>query len=175
MRFIVFSDTHGKIEQAEDVLDYFGDSADGFIHLGDYAEDAKRLHREFYNKICYSVKGNCDFGRGRDFIAAKIMGHGIYMCHGHREGVRHSVNSLYYSALENNCGMALFGHTHCKYYEDLDGVVLCNPGSTALPRDGSIGSFAVLDIDEKSTDINIYGIYGNEYKIIERSKCNGYY
>lgn len=51
-------------------------------------------------------------------------------------------------AKENECDIVCFGHTHCSYFEKIDGVYLLNPGSTTFPRDGNPPSYAILDIEE---------------------------
>ena len=46
------------------------------------------------------------------------------------------------------------GHTHIPVLEERDGVVFLNPGSTTIPKGGSMPSYAVWD-DGKITIISL--------------------
>ena len=67
------------------------------------------------------------------------------MCHGHMEGVSHDLQRLYYKVLESGCIGAFFGHTHRSAYVDIEGIYLMNPGSLTSPRDGSGGTFGLME------------------------------
>ena len=166
MKILVISDTHGRLDAAENVLTHFENELDGVIHLGDHIDDVVGLRRMFPRFIYWSVKGNCDFARGPEYIVTQIEGHRIFMCHGHRLDVRYDVSRLVYAALENECEIAMYGHTHCPVSDAEEGVKIYNPGSIALPRQGRTKTFGILDITHESVKMNIYGIFGNEYKII---------
>ena len=54
------------------------------------------------------------------------------------------------AAKARGCNGAFFGHIHVPVLEELDGVLLVNPGSLAFPRQrGRRPSYAVLDTDGK--------------------------
>ena len=57
------------------------------------------------------------------------MGKKIFMCHGHRYGVKYSYNSIYYRGKEVGADIVLFGHSHLPIIEECDGLTLMNPGS----------------------------------------------
>ena len=80
-------------------------------------------------------------------------GHKIYAVHGHREGVGMGLSALRYNALQNECDIALYGHTHIPYLdENEDDVTILNPGSISLPRqDDRKKTYAIIDIDEYDT------------------------
>ena len=64
MRFLVISDTHGKIDRAIELLEEFKDY-DYVIHLGDYYKDALRL--ENVSEVPFiSVRGNLDVGQANE-------------------------------------------------------------------------------------------------------------
>ena len=50
--------------------------------------------------------------------------------------------------------MIVTGHTHIKVLDEKDGIILLNPGSTTIPKDGK-ASVAKMD-DEKIMLIDIY-------------------
>ena len=64
--------------------------------------------------------------------------------HGHMLDVGHDLQRIYYKVLEENCIGAFFGHTHRSVYLDMDGIYLMNPGSLSRPRDGSGGTFGII-------------------------------
>ena len=44
------------------------------------------------------------------------------------------MDSLVYAAQEAGCQLALFGHTHIPYHEDVGGVKVVNPGTAGKGR-----------------------------------------
>ena len=60
MKFLVISDTHGKIEKALEIYKNIPD-IDTIIHLGDYEKDAEAL-AEILGCDVISVRGNMDGG-----------------------------------------------------------------------------------------------------------------
>ena len=72
----------------------------------------------------------------------------MLITHGDRYGVKYELNNLYYRALEAEVDIALFGHTHIPYMEEVKGIWLFNPGSASLPR-MSKNSIGFIEIDEK--------------------------
>lgn len=104
------------------------------------------------------VRGNCDaevdqmvlqFPIMSEYSLIEMNGHPFYLTHGHRPGQTES-------DLPPLLARTVFasGHTHVKRLEaattpDGNPIVLLNPGSTSIPKDG-IASFAFLDGDELS-------------------------
>ena len=58
-------------------------------------------------------------------------------------GVKYSTDRLFYKAKEIGAQIALFGHTHCRYYAYEEGIHILNPGSAGQPRDGKPASYAI--------------------------------
>ena len=58
--------------------------------------------------------------------------------HGHGQDVKYSDDKLSYSAGEQRCGIALFGHTHVPYAGYEGGVLLINPGALMDGRYGEL-------------------------------------
>ncbi len=146
MRIIIFSDVHGSYFNAEEVISQNKD-VEIFIFLGDGLFEVERLKQKYSQKMFLSVKGNCDFGYAeKEFDFAFLGGKKILYTHGHNFGVKSSVNRLFYMAKENECDIALFGHTHSRFNEYQDGVYIFNPSSVTLPRDGKKRAYGFLDI-----------------------------
>lgn len=83
-----------------------------------------------------NVRGNCDYG-DFDVPEQRLVEYGgvrILMTHGHRYGVKSGLLRYDMAARENQVDVALFGHTHCAYCEENNGVWLLNPGSCGYDR-----------------------------------------
>lgn len=148
MKILVVSDTHGYID---DVLKYLENkSIDLIIHAGDSSEDAQNIKMISGIKTLW-VKGNNDYfdRKSPDQRIIKVYDHKILLVHGHKENVYFTKKELINKALDNECSMVIFGHTHL-YYEKEDtefNIILLNPGSISLPRDMN-KSMALLDIED---------------------------
>ena len=157
MRIIVISDTHGSYSAIESVFIRNSD-ADWFIHLGDGESELDRFvisHKEFAPKIIH-VAGNCDYDTlSPDHIVLPAVEHKIFAAHGHKFGVRSSLQHLKLVAKENGCDIILFGHTHERFMSYEDGIWLLNPGSAACPRDEKNPSFGTIDVSEYGVLVNI--------------------
>ena len=144
MKLFIISDTHGKIAKVREVWSKLT-SVNLIIHLGDYIEDVKRLEQELETEVV-SVKGNMDGSYGADDYKIVETEYGkLLLTHGHMDGVKASPLNLIYRAQELDCKAVLFGHTHKPAYEETDGLYLINPGSLSFPRDGTNGSYAIIN------------------------------
>lgn len=149
MKIFVISDTHGKTAKVREVWDKLTD-VDLIIHLGDYIKDAKQLERELETEVI-AVKGNMDGSYSRDDYKVIETEYGkLLLIHGHMDGVKSSPLNLIYRAQELDCKAVLFGHTHRPAYEETDGLYLVNPGSLTFPRDGTDGSYAIINTAPES-------------------------
>lgn len=145
MRLLIISDSHGRYEIADRIIEKNKDAEHVFF-LGDKTEDIEECRFKYPNKVFHIVKGNCDmFSKYPNCEIIKIENTNIFFCHGHTFSVKFTKDILADHALKNNCALALFGHTHEAYEGYVNGVYLVNPGSCAEPRDGK-GSYAVIDI-----------------------------
>lgn len=138
MKILVFSDSHGRTVDIYDAIER--EQPDGVIHLGDYTEDVRDLRRAYaYSSMpIYAVRGNNDFDSEFPmYIVMTLGGVRMYLTHGHRERVYGmSAGQLPLRAKENDCILAMFGHTHRLFLEQMDGIMVFNPGSISLPRGG---------------------------------------
>lgn len=146
MRILVLSDTHSSIKNAIKTVGFHSDIKHVFF-LGDVTSDIEAVKEAYPDRIYHVVSGNCDFSsKFKSFGIETIENTRIYYCHGHRLGVKYGLEKLKITARENNCTLALFGHTHCSITSYDDGLYIVNPGSLSFPRDGSKPSYAVIDI-----------------------------
>ena len=135
MKVAVFSDTHSNNElMLEAVRRCRPDAA---IHLGDHDRDAVELRHEFPELPVYSVCGNCDLmplAPEKDVVQLGPVK--AFITHGHLYNVNYGrVDSLVYAAQEAGAQLAMFGHTHQAYYEQIGGVQVLNPGTAGRGRE----------------------------------------
>ncbi len=148
MRCVVFSDSHGDVRAVRQVFARTNPT-DCYLFLGDGESDVELVSRQYPERTVLCVSGNCDrmpISPPENFYFAGDVK--IAMVHGHRYGVKSSTGGVLAFALRNGAKIALFGHTHSRFYRyDSDtGVYLLNPGSVAQPRDGRPPSYAYIDL-----------------------------
>ena len=144
-KLLIVSDNH--FNNIDKITNKFIDECDLLIHVGD--SQFKYYDTQLQN---YHVKvtGNNDFGR--EFLSDAVLNigvHKLYITHGHYDNVNFGLNDLVKKAKQNECNIAIFGHTHIPTNTYIDDVLCLNPGSTDFPRGGfKIGTFLILEIDD---------------------------
>ena len=170
MRILIVSDTHGDNSKFQKVLSLAG-TIDSIIHAGDYLyhgprnpmpdgyapEQLAELIRS-KGSILYGVLGNCDSEvdlmlMGLNELPRKldktISDTRILVHHGDQ-------------VLTQDSGMydlVVSGHTHIAGIKRKGKTVLVNPGSPALPKDSSPGTFAIWNTSPSGT-VDIYDLNG---------------
>ena len=110
-----------------------------FIHLGDGQREVDEILELFPNLNLVSVRGNCDFGSFKPETTVVSAGDIRILCtHGHSLSVKYSLESLKELAKEENCRIALYGHTHESVTDYDDGLYVMNPGSARVGEYGAI-------------------------------------
>ena len=184
MKIGVMSDTHGSLPYFEKALDLLED-CDVIFHIGDVLYHGPRDDLpEGYNpkgvieKInnldnMIIVRGNCDADVDQMVIKHPIedgyvlteVGRVTFLLdHGYLEPKEEIIKR----AKAKEANVLILGHTHVKeLYMDEDLVVL-NPGSTSIPKDGS-HSVAIIEIEpiegnnhQVDMDINLVDITTGE-------------
>lgn len=149
-RIAVFSDTHNMFSRLPLALERVG-KVDQLFHLGDFAIDAERIAHELGDVPFFSVKGNNDTGSVYPRVRIeRVEDVWIMLVHG---DVYHTLYQLIDKARENRCSAVLFGHTHVPLLQADGELLVVNPGSMSLPRQGSRPSCAVLEVE--GADINV--------------------
>ena len=153
MKILFASDIHGSASAAEMVLSRFeSEKCDRMILLGDLLYHGPRndLPREYAPKqvipmlapwadkiLC--VRGNCEaevdqmvlnFPCLAEYSVLMADGKSFYLTHGHH------ANPQNLPALKEG-SVFLYGHTHVKFDQVVDGIRCLNPGSVSIPKDGS--------------------------------------
>ena len=141
MKILAFSDSHLHLEYMLHCVACC--RPDAIIHLGDYSQDAEVLQENYPAIPLYSVSGNCDQykpGIHPPSIALiELCGVRFYLTHGHKHGVKQSLQRLIADGRASGAHAVLFGHTHEFYVQQYDGLWVINPGSC-----GFFGSSAAL-------------------------------
>ena len=139
---IIASDTHGRSEYLSQ-LEQAYPHADLFIHCGALEDDASCFNRWIF------VRGNNDFDFNLDdYKILTIEGMRTYIFHSQRMPYYNREKALVKLALENDCQIVLFGHTHMAMAEKIHGIWLINPGSMTFPRDGNSPCYARMVIED---------------------------
>ncbi len=146
------SDSHGNIKSLKKAIDLMM-PVDLIFHMGDYVTDADEIKR-FVSVPVMAVKGNMDsyIDDRPEFVKTTVDGKTVLIVHGHKQLVKHTKEDLAVLAKSEGADIALFGHTHIPYWNEINGVTLINPGSCSLPNGGE-KSFAVLTIDGDEIDV----------------------
>lgn len=177
MRILVISDTHGDLSRFWEVFDKLNkeNPVQMIVHCGDYIADAKEIRMKSGIPVV-AVKGNCD-GEYSDegYSILETESGDFLVTHGHMHDVGFSLQKLYYTALDNNCIGALFGHTHRSAFVETGDLYMMNPGSLSQPRDGSGGTFGILETFEDHVFGKIYRYedFINDQKTSSGSGGNG--
>ena len=161
MKLLVASDIHGSAYYCRKLLDtYEKEGAQRMILLGDILYHGPRndLPREYAPKEVirmlnekkdeiYAVRGNCEaevdqmvleFPVLADYMLLFEQGHAIYATHGH---IYHEDNLPPVKPGD----VLLHGHTHVLRAEKKGGILIWNPGSVSIPKEGNPPTYALLE------------------------------
>lgn len=153
LRILIMSDSHGRNENVELAIAQVREEIGEFqmlIHLGDVG-DAREIE-SLAGVPCYIVRGNTDYDA--KLLNANVIeasGHRIFATHGHLYQVDMRLDLLRFAALENDCDIAMYGHTYVPYLEeDPDDITILNPGSISKPRQADHRyTYMVMEIDDE--------------------------
>ena len=148
MTVLIISDTHGSLQNLNRIIPKV--QPDLIYHLGD-GQGQEDTISQMADCPVEIVKGNCDFmcDLPRD-VFTTLGRHNIMLTHGHMYDVKYSTGELALAALENDCDVVMYGHTHWPEIVQTDKVTIVNPGSISLPRQpGRSPSYIVCDVDKE--------------------------
>ncbi|MGN0335793.1 MAG: metallophosphoesterase [Lachnospiraceae bacterium] len=145
MKVLLVSDTHGRDELLEEILDM--EKPDFFCHMGD-VEGSEDYLRALVNCPLAIVRGNNDFYTDlpKD-VCFELEGHKIFMTHGHYYYVSMGYEDIFSVGRKKGADIILFGHIHRPVIEEEQGIYLVNPGSLTFPRQAKRRpSYIVMDL-----------------------------
>ena len=150
MKLLLISDTHGRTDNLESLLELYKNTVGYVFHMGDYGSDLRKFERKYPHLKMVSVNGNTDsafYGSLEEVVllepkngAAKK----ILIVHGHKFGVKTGLDRLLYYTKEIGAGAVFFGHTHEAVCFTQDGIFLMNPGSLTFPKNRHV-TYGVVD------------------------------
>lgn len=146
MRIIAFSDSHRHAQRVRKLFEETYLTTDLYICLGDTQGDLDGIAQLYPDKRIMSVAGNCDRIGDPLVGCVEAAGKKIVFCHGHFQQVGYGLSGLISLAKTNGADLVLYGHTHERRCDYIDGVYYINPGSLGQPRDGYGPSYAAIDI-----------------------------
>lgn len=156
IKVVIVSDSHGKLNNVQKIMEKEG-NIDQVIHLGDLIGQDEKL-REICDCPVHIVRGNCDYTLDNPVMDVVEIGKNkIFITHGHNYGVNFGIDRLCYAAKENECNIAMYGHTHVPDNSVYGGIIVVNPGSVTQPRQlNHKPTYAVMKIDDHGkADIRI--------------------
>lgn len=157
---MIASDIHGDAVCCETMIERFKEEkADKLLLLGDILYHGPRndLPEHYlpkkviellneYRDLIYCVRGNCDgevdqmvldFPILADFMPMYIDGILFMVTHGHKFNPENPVS--------RTDKIMLCGHTHVPACEEREGILYLNPGSVALPKNGTPKSYMIYE------------------------------
>lgn len=147
-RIAVISDSHGTFRHLGKARAAYG-KIDWLLHAGDHLQDAQRIAENLGVEPMRvrAVVGNCDQPISYPLEdVVEIEGVRLYLTHGHLFGVSQSLQRIRYRAQELEAQVAIFGHTHVALAEEVDGLLLFNPGSLIQSRSAEPPSCGLLEV-----------------------------
>ncbi|QQO10410.1 metallophosphoesterase family protein [Breznakiella homolactica] len=144
----VISDTHGNIPALAAALSWGKKHrVDRLAFLGDGIGDVPLAAEQTGFNIPWTmVRGNGDFDAAVPYAeTVEFAGHTFFLSHGHLSGVSNGMEILTAVAKSAGADAALFGHTHIPYWEEIEGILVLNPGSVGNPRSILGASFATIE------------------------------
>ncbi len=150
MRVLIVSDTHRVDKNLKKVIE-LEQPIDMFIHLGDIEGSEISIGNMLSVRTAlHMVRGNNDFFSSLPKEKEIMLdGYRALITHGHYYGVTLGVEHLVDEAKSRYVDIAMYGHTHRPFYENVNGVIVLNPGSLSYPRqEGHKPSYMIMNIDE---------------------------
>ena len=149
MKILIISDSHGKRERLDKVLEKAG-NVDMLIHLGDVGADVEYLRKRAGCET-HIIKGNNDYNV--DVPKEEILQIGkykVWLTHGHKYYVNWGLERIAQEAACIGMDIVMFGHIHIPVIEYHGNVTLVNPGSISLPRqENRKGSYIFMEVDQE--------------------------
>lgn len=163
MKAMIVSDIHGSYNDLKRVMDIYEEECmDKLILLGDLLYHGPRnplpegyqpqkviaLLNQYKEKII-AVRGNCDaevdqmvleFSMRADYSEIYMEGHRFFLTHGHLYDEEHL-------PMLQAGDVFMHGHFHKPMLKKKDGIILFNPSSISLPKEGQ-KSFGIYEDGE---------------------------
>lgn len=159
---VAASDSHGRGHVLLELEKWYP-RADLYLNCGDLEENPLNYPHWVF------VRGNNDYFAADSMPEERIIqagDHKILLVHSHRFSYYNREQNMAAYALAKGCDIVIYGHTHVASINRVDGVLLVNPGSLWMSRNGKEPSFALIRLhDNGQTEAEI--IYEDDWPEIE--------
>lgn len=142
MKLGIISDTHGFLDPRVEKI-FAG--VDHILHAGDIGNPMIELELKFISPLT-AVLGNNDNGLHFKETEVITLADKRFLLH-HIVNPRALSDPLKARIQQHRPDAVIFGHTHKKFADTVDGVFFFNPGYAGKPRFGAERSVALLHLD----------------------------
>lgn len=142
MKLGIISDTHGFLDPRVEKI-FAG--VDHILHAGDIGDPMIELELKFIAPVTVCI-GNTDLGLGYKETEVITLAGKKFLVH-------HIVNpyapseTLAAQLQRHRPDAVVFGHTHKRFAETVEGIFYFNPGYAGKPKGGSERSVALLQVE----------------------------
>ncbi len=149
MKILIFSDSHGNVENMKSIVKACRSDTSLIVHLGDMTADFRRLILDFPDIPNIYIKGNNDFfevGVDSEYIGM-LSGVKCLFTHGHQYSVKSGISGIFVRARALRSELVLFGHTHVPFKEKRGQTLYFNPGAIS---GSSISNFGIIHLNNSA-------------------------
>jgi len=140
----VISDTHGHLDPR---VEKIFSGVDHILHAGDIGYASIILELEYIAPTT-AVLGNCDTDISCRLTETVEVGAKKFLVH-HIVSPRDLSETVANRIAKDRPDVVVFGHTHKRFAETMNGIFYLNPGYSGKPKHGSDRSVALLHLDGK--------------------------
>jgi putative phosphoesterase len=144
----LISDTHGFLDPR---LTRIFKGVDHILHAGDIGPDFLIAQLESIAPVT-AVLGNNDDSTWIPLTQVKLLGEVKFLIH-HIVTPRALTDELKARVAQEKPDVVMFGHSHQKFDQVVNGVRFVNPGYAGKPKFGAERSVAVLEIAGKNLEL----------------------
>ena len=142
MKIGVISDTHGFLDPRVQSL-FKG--VDHILHAGDIGSPIIELELKFISPVTVVLGNNDDGLPFKDTEVITLAGKKILVHH--IVNPRAPGDAVKSRIARHRPDIIVFGHTHKKFADTVDGIFFFNPGYAGKPRFGAERSLGILHLD----------------------------
>lgn len=147
MKILVVSDTHGINSGFIEAVEK--EQPDLIIHCGD-GKGIEMKCQDVVKCPMHIVRGNSDEMPNNLPLEkeVEVEGYKIFLAHGHKHLVYAGTQWLIEAGRERGANIVMFGHTHIPHVEEVNGMLVMNPGSITMPRQGDfVRTYMTMEIN----------------------------
>lgn len=142
MKIGVISDTHGYLDPR---VERIFEGVDHILHAGDIGYASIILELELIAPVT-AVLGNCDDSIGYPLFQTVKLTEKKFLVH-HIVSPRELSDSVKTRIAKDRPDAVVFGHTHKKFAETMNGTLFFNPGYAGKPKIGAERSVALIHLE----------------------------